>query len=263
MDGQTLYEYDGADRVTAQIFAVAGEQKWRTKQQLGRGPRAQRPAGRWRAHHDDQRRVERTTQLWQYKGSPRPAPRTPPPTVPPAGQMATLTDPPATSGDTRTTSAAARSSPGPRTPAPQTYATTTSKVTLHEGGRGAGLTTVYDKLGRRRAISTRRDHGRHEACPVDIRHSPRTAVLLDQDRHTARNYGVVYPCATRCTGAEGQYIIPVRAGAGSWPARTSSPPATTGTARCRDSACPRAAGCRPKAVVYGYDGLQSPTSMPA
>lgn len=69
VDGQTLYVYDGADRVTAEIFAVAGNEKWRTTTTYGGDRVSVDPPTGGTPTTTISNAIGQATQLLQYKGS--------------------------------------------------------------------------------------------------------------------------------------------------------------------------------------------------
>ncbi|MEH1093180.1 polymorphic toxin-type HINT domain-containing protein [Micromonospora sp. CPCC 205739] len=69
VDGQTLYVYDGADRVTAHIFAVAGNEKWRTTTTYGGDRVSVDPPTGGTPTTTISNALGQTTQLLQYKGT--------------------------------------------------------------------------------------------------------------------------------------------------------------------------------------------------
>lgn len=69
VNGQTLYVYDGADRVTAEIFAVAGNEKWRTTTTYGGDRVSVDPPAGGTPTTSITNALGKTTELRQYKGS--------------------------------------------------------------------------------------------------------------------------------------------------------------------------------------------------
>lgn len=94
VDGQTLYVYDGADRVKAQIFAVAGVEKWRTTTTYGGDRVSVDPPDGETPRTTTTNALGQTTQLLQYKGSgPTGEYDTTEYTYTPAGHLETVKDP--------------------------------------------------------------------------------------------------------------------------------------------------------------------------
>lgn len=69
VNGQTLYVYDGADRVKAKIFAVAGNEKWRTTTTYGGDRVSVDPPAGDTPTTTVTNALGKTTELRQYKGS--------------------------------------------------------------------------------------------------------------------------------------------------------------------------------------------------
>ncbi|MEU4689726.1 polymorphic toxin-type HINT domain-containing protein [Actinoplanes sp. NPDC023714] len=69
VDGQTLYVYDGADRVKAEIFAVAGNEKWRTTTTYGGDRISVDPPAGGTPTTTITNALGQTVKRWQYKGS--------------------------------------------------------------------------------------------------------------------------------------------------------------------------------------------------
>lgn len=69
VNGQTLYVYDGADRVKAEIFAVAGNEKWRTTTTYGGDRVSVDPPAGDTPTTTVTNALGKTTELRQYKGS--------------------------------------------------------------------------------------------------------------------------------------------------------------------------------------------------
>ncbi|BCL14611.1 polymorphic toxin-type HINT domain-containing protein [Micromonospora sagamiensis] len=94
VDGQTLYVYDGADRIKAEIFAVAGNEKWRTTTTYGGDRVSIDPPDGGTPTTTITNALGQTTQLLQYKGaSPSGAFDKTEYTYTPSGQLATVKDP--------------------------------------------------------------------------------------------------------------------------------------------------------------------------
>ncbi|MET7877750.1 polymorphic toxin-type HINT domain-containing protein [Micromonospora profundi] len=94
VDGQTLYVYDGADRVKAEIFAVAGNEKWRTSTTYGGDRVSVDPPEGGTPTTAISNALGQTTQLLQYKGTgPSGASDKTLYTYNRSGQLATVTDP--------------------------------------------------------------------------------------------------------------------------------------------------------------------------
>ncbi|GGO01697.1 RHS repeat-associated core domain-containing protein [Micromonospora parathelypteridis] len=94
VDGQTLYVYDGADRVKAEIFAVAGNEKWRTSTTYGGDRVSVDPPEGGTPTTTISNAIGQTTQLLQYKGAePTGASDKTAYTYNRSGQLATVTDP--------------------------------------------------------------------------------------------------------------------------------------------------------------------------
>ncbi|MEV0806664.1 polymorphic toxin-type HINT domain-containing protein [Micromonospora sp. NPDC050200] len=68
VDGQTFYVYDGADRVTDEIFSVAGNEKWRTTTTYGGDRVSVDPPQGGTPITTITNALGQTTQLLQYKG---------------------------------------------------------------------------------------------------------------------------------------------------------------------------------------------------
>ncbi|MEV6601717.1 polymorphic toxin-type HINT domain-containing protein [Actinoplanes sp. NPDC051346] len=68
VDGQTLFVYDGADRVKAEITAVAGNEKWRTSTTYGGDRTSVDPPSGATPTTTITNALGQTTQLLQYKG---------------------------------------------------------------------------------------------------------------------------------------------------------------------------------------------------
>ncbi|MDT0530454.1 polymorphic toxin-type HINT domain-containing protein [Micromonospora sp. DSM 115977] len=69
VNGQTLYVHDGADRVTAEIFAVAGIEKWRTTTTYGGDRISIDPPAGGTPTTSITNALGQTTELLQYKGA--------------------------------------------------------------------------------------------------------------------------------------------------------------------------------------------------
>ncbi|MFK3978986.1 RHS repeat-associated core domain-containing protein [Micromonospora sp. NPDC050397] len=94
VDGQTLYVYDGADRVRETIFAVAGVEKWRTSTTYGGDWTSVDPPEGGTPRTTITNALGQTTELRQYKGdSPTGDFEKTEYTYTPAGQLKTVKDP--------------------------------------------------------------------------------------------------------------------------------------------------------------------------
>jgi RHS repeat-associated protein len=264
VDGQTLYQYDGADRVTAQIFAVAGEEKWRTTTSYG-GDRVHSdpPAGGVPTTMISDA-LNRTTELWQYKGSaPTGAHDTTTYTYTPTGQMATLTDPAGNvwrhTYDQRGRKIESKD--------PDTGTTTyryddLDRLTYTKDGRGAELTTAYDKLGRKTDLyqgattsGTKLARWTYDTIAKGQLYSSIRIV-------NGKNYAVVYPLRDALyRPLKVQYIIPSEPGAEQLARTYEFTTSYNRDGTVQGLGLPEAGGLPAEAVVYNYDDLQRPTSM--
>ncbi|MEV4708509.1 RHS repeat-associated core domain-containing protein [Actinoplanes sp. NPDC049316] len=94
VDGQKLYVYDGADRVKAEIFAVAGTEKWRTTTTYGGDRISVDPPTGGTPTTTITNALGQVTQLLQYKGAgPSGAYDKTEYTYTPNGQLYTVKDP--------------------------------------------------------------------------------------------------------------------------------------------------------------------------
>ncbi|MEV1286102.1 polymorphic toxin-type HINT domain-containing protein [Micromonospora sp. NPDC049679] len=94
VEGQTLYVYDGADRVRAEISAVAGTEKWRTSTTYGGDRVSVDPPEGGTPTTTITNALGQTTELLQYKGdAPSGASDKTQYTYTRSGQIATVTDP--------------------------------------------------------------------------------------------------------------------------------------------------------------------------
>ncbi|MEU5942367.1 polymorphic toxin-type HINT domain-containing protein [Micromonospora sp. NPDC047548] len=94
VDGQTFYVYDGADRVVAEIFSVAGNEKWRTTTTYGGDRVSVDPPQGGTPTTTITNALGQTTQLLQYKGTgPSGAYDKTEYAYTPSGNLATVKDP--------------------------------------------------------------------------------------------------------------------------------------------------------------------------
>ncbi|TDB77087.1 polymorphic toxin-type HINT domain-containing protein [Micromonospora sp. KC721] len=94
VEGQTFYVYDGADRVKAEIFSVAGNEKWRTTTTYGGDRVSVDPPEGGTPTTTISNALGQTVQLLQYKGAgPSGDHVTTEYTYTSAGQLATVKDP--------------------------------------------------------------------------------------------------------------------------------------------------------------------------
>ncbi|MEJ3741937.1 polymorphic toxin-type HINT domain-containing protein [Actinomycetes bacterium KLBMP 9797] len=154
VDAQTLYVYDGADRVKAEITAVAGVERWRTTTTYGGDRTHVDPPTGATPTTTVVNAAGQTTELWQYKGDS--------PTgtdvvktkysYNQAGQLASVVDP---AGITWRYEYDQR---GRKTKSVDPDSGTTTyqyddldRLVSSTDGRGVTLTNVYDIVGRKRA----------------------------------------------------------------------------------------------------------------
>ncbi|WP_433042736.1 RHS repeat-associated core domain-containing protein [Dactylosporangium sp. CS-033363] len=154
VDGQTWFEYDGADRPVAEITAVAGDERWRTTTTYaGDRVHVDPPDGGVAATTIADARGQKTA-LRRYKGgSPTGDYEETTYTWTAAGQMASLTDPAGNEWtweyDQRGRQTAINDPDAGRT---ETTYDDLDRPETTKDARNNLLTTVYDKIGRKTAV---------------------------------------------------------------------------------------------------------------
>jgi RHS repeat-associated protein len=264
VDGQTVVRYDGADRVVAETFQVAGAEKWTTTTSYG-GDRVHvdPPAGGIPTTTITDARGN-TTALRQYRGtSPAGAYDQTTYTYTPAGQMATLTNPAGTRWEWR------YDQRGRKVEARDPDAGTTTytyddldRQTTATDAREVLLTYVYDKLGRK----TDTYHGT-AATGTRIARWTYDQVAKGQLYSSVRiaagkSYGVVYPLRDALyRPLKVQYVIPAETGAAELAGTYEFTTSYNHDGTVQGNGMAPMGGLPAEALVFGYDALQRPTSM--
>ncbi len=153
VNGQTLYVYDGADRVKAEIFAVAGNEKWRTTTYGGDRISVDPPQG-GAPMTTVMNALGQTTHLLQYQGADPTGPAdTTTYTYTKAGQLATVTDPANNVWRHEYDQLGRRvKSIDPDAGTSTIEYDDLDRVTSTVNGVGARISTTYDDIGRTTAV---------------------------------------------------------------------------------------------------------------
>ncbi|MDG4797818.1 polymorphic toxin-type HINT domain-containing protein [Micromonospora sp. WMMD1082] len=154
VNGQTHYLYDGADRVKVEIFAVAGNEKWRTTTTYGGDRTSVDPPTGGTPTTTITNALGQTTQLLQYRGAdPSGEADTTRYTYTKAGQLASVTDP----ADNVWRHEYDQLGRKVKSIDPDAGTTTVEyddldRVTSTVNGVGARISTTYDEIGRTTAV---------------------------------------------------------------------------------------------------------------
>ncbi|MET7961534.1 polymorphic toxin-type HINT domain-containing protein [Micromonospora zamorensis] len=154
VNGQTLYVYDGADRVKAEIFAVAGNEKWRTTSTYSGDRTSVDPPQGGTPTTTVMNALGQTTQLLQYKGADPSGPAdTTAYTYTKAGQLATVTDPAGNVWRHKYDQLGRKiESTDPDSGTSTTQYDDLDRAVSTVSGAGKRISTTYDDIGRRTAL---------------------------------------------------------------------------------------------------------------
>ncbi|MGW0219033.1 hypothetical protein ACWDXH_32085, partial [Micromonospora chokoriensis] len=154
VNGQTLYVYDGADRVKAEIFAVAGNEKWRTTSTYSGDRTSVDPPQGGTPTTTVMNALGQTTQLLQYKGADPSGPAdTTVYTYTKAGKLATVTDPAGNVWRHRYDQLGRKiESTDPDAGTSTVEYDDLDRVVSTVSGSGKRISTTYDDIGRRTAV---------------------------------------------------------------------------------------------------------------
>ncbi|GIF73371.1 RHS repeat domain-containing protein [Asanoa siamensis] len=263
-NGQTVIEYDGADRAVAEVFRVSGDEKWRTTTIYG-GDRVSvdPPTGGVPTTTITDGRGQKTS-LLQYTGAgPSGASHETKYTYTAAGQMATLTDPANNvwkwTYDQRGRQIAAEDPDAGKSTS--TYDDLDRQLTGTDA-RGNLITTTYDKIGRKTASY----HGTAETgtkvagWTYDTYY--RGQMATSQRIVEGKTYGVAYigrdylyrPTRTR-------YVVPSVAGMEELAGNYEFTSTFNRDDTLQGQTWPAGGGLAAEAVVYDYDAIRRPVSM--
>jgi RHS repeat-associated protein len=264
VDGQSWFEYDGADRPVAEIVAVAGDEKWRTTTSYG-GDRVHvdPPTGGVATTTISDARGH-VTALRRYKGgSPSGDYEETTYTWTAAGQMSTLTDVAGNQWswefDQRGRLTATVDPDSGRTT--MTYDDLDREETTRDA-LGNLMTSVYDKIGRRTAVysGTVATGTKLAAWTYD---SLYRGQLYSATRYVdGKAYGVFYTNLDDAYRVKSTtYVIPSVAGAESLAGQYTFTTTYNRDGSVQGNGLPEAGLLPAEALVYNYDELQRPTTM--
>ncbi|WP_238014582.1 polymorphic toxin-type HINT domain-containing protein [Dactylosporangium sp. AC04546] len=264
VDGQTWFEYDGADRPIAEIVAVAGDEKWRTTTTYGGDRTHVDPPNGGVASTAITDARGNTTALRRYKGgSPSGAYEETTYTFTAAGQMATLTDPVGNvwswEYDQRGRQTVTKD--------PDAGTTTTTYDDLDRpetitDARNNLLTTVYDKIGRKTAVysGTVATGTKLAAWTYDSLYKGQ---LYSATRYVdGKAYGMFYTNLDDAYRVKSTtYVIPSVPGNEELAGQYTFTTTYNRDGSVQGNGLPEAGGLPAEALVYSYDDLQRPTTL--
>lgn len=262
--GQTWYEYDGADRVTAEVFGVEGNERWRTTTTYG-GDRTSvdPPAGGVPTTTITDARGN-TTSLLQHKADgPTGDAHTTTYTYAPSGQLSTVKDEAGNLWEWKYDQRGrVKETIDPDTGKTVNTYDDLNRLASTTDSRNKLLSYTYDKIGRKTAIydGTVATGTKIAAWTFD---TIAKGQLYASIRYVnGKSYGITYPALDDLyRPLRTRYIIPSETGMTELAGTYEFTNSYNRDGTLQGMTMPAAGGLAAEALVFGYDEIQRPTSM--
>ncbi|MBM2620355.1 hypothetical protein JIG36_33075 [Actinoplanes sp. LDG1-06] len=259
--GQQIFQYDGADRMTVEIYAVAGDEKWRTTTRYGGDrvhvdpPLGGTPTTRLQDVQGH------TTELWQAKDRARSGYDKIKYGYTTSGQLKSVQD--AAGNDwsfTYDLLGRKLTADDPDAGASEFKYDKAGRLTWMKTGRGDHLFTTYDKLGRRTAIYLGDNASGTKLAGWTYDQYHKGQLSYSQRFEGTSTYSIAYPLRDYAyRPLTTRYIVPTGEGklAGTYDfTATFNPDGTQ-----QGSSSPVTGDLPAESLVYGYDDLQRRTTV--